>query len=261
MTKNTHLSDADIERLMRGQMPPDDSANGDVARFLETLDRAVPEASTSALESAHTSEIFRAAAEMARPDGPQVPDERPRRVRVGMFQRGWIKVGGLAVAGVLALGGTAYAGILPAPIQNAVSMASETVGLHVPPAHRAVSANRASDGKTHSATPGNGRIAPAGVGSLESSASPRSENASHTPGVDKSTASNHGRTVSATRKAAAAKAAAHRNAAKKAARAAAAKKAAAAKAAAAKRAAAKAKAQKKSDGTNAGGSNKKPKKP
>jgi hypothetical protein len=275
MTKNNEIREADIDRLMHGQIPADDAANGDVARFFETLDRVVPEAPTTELEPAHIAEVFRVAAEMPDPDAAPVPEERPRRIFIGFFERSWVKIASISLAGVLALGGTAYAGVLPAPIQNAVSAASQSIGITLPKAKSgSESSTKPNQGGTGAASPSNsGTSTPGANRSIESSTAPRSENASHTPGVDKSTAANHGRTVSAARKAAAAKAAASRNAAKKAAaKKAAAARAAAAKKSAAKKAAAKAKAAKKSHGNsgnsgnsggsgNSGNSNGKSKKP
>jgi hypothetical protein len=148
MAEFSDMNDRDIERLFAGQTPDGDADLDALARFVEDLRRACPEAPNEALASAHVAamvEASRLSAEngdpVARPaskaDGPAhqasgLPKWRRNPMLKRLFGSPLARVAILAVGLMLVFSGVAVAGALPDQIQTPVSNAAQTIGVDLP---------------------------------------------------------------------------------------------------------------------------------
>ena len=146
------LADDMVDRLTGGLAPADaPPAYAPVAALLAEARRVV--ASTAPPMPAGL--LSGMAAQLAAAAPTPSPRTEPPRRRHMLSKLVPVKIGALAAGAVLAAGGVAAAatGSLPAPVQDAVSSAADTVGVSVPAATDTTTSG-ATDGTTTGATDG-----------------------------------------------------------------------------------------------------------
>jgi hypothetical protein len=150
MRKIRNPQDLDFDRLLSG-VGPSTAQEDPVARFVGSARRVAALPPSESTEQRHLSAILetaqlfvekgnpvaRPASNAAAPDlqASGLPKRRRKFVLSSLFATLAAKLaaGGIAVA-MATTGGLAAAGNLPAPAQDAISMAAEKIGLHIPAA-------------------------------------------------------------------------------------------------------------------------------
>jgi hypothetical protein len=183
MTDFRHLREADIERLLAGETPPEAAEAAGVAAFARDLRAGCPEeAVPNAVQTAQIAACVAAAGELAAGvPSPLVRRRRPLRLA--------LKVAVVSTVLVLLFCGLALAGALPPSIEAPVSRAALRLGIHLPDAAPTPPARAHDDptaGPTHIADPSATAKAQKSADPTPKSESQHTPKPSHSPEKDHS---------------------------------------------------------------------------
>lgn len=128
MTDFKHMSEADVSRLLVGDVPPGADGAESVAAFVGELRTADPEQAVPVeVEEAHVAAMVAAAQRLAAGG-----DRAPRPSGKGRtLMRLTVKIAVSSVAFVLLFGGLALAGTLPDSVQDPISRAASAIGIPI----------------------------------------------------------------------------------------------------------------------------------
>ncbi|MCH8130838.1 MAG: hypothetical protein IIC70_13205, partial [Acidobacteria bacterium] len=163
MSHDRHLSDHDIEQLLRGN-DVDPSLDG-VATWAAAIRRA---ADTSVSPSAVTAHVTAAAAAAAAasariPTHPAPGSAKAPSTLGRIYRNAAMRVAAIAAAFVVATGGIAAAGVLPDSIQEPIADFYGIVGFDFHPGETADDDDAGDDDDGELGEEGDGDVAPVGV--------------------------------------------------------------------------------------------------